>query len=40
MDEERRYRPPACIGLTIHFVHYNFVRINKALRVTPAMGRA
>jgi hypothetical protein len=24
--------------VTIHFMHYNFVRIHKSLRMTPAMA--
>ncbi len=26
-----------CHAIALHFVHYNFVRIHKSLRVTPAM---
>ncbi len=25
------------VGLALHFAHYNFMRIHKTLRVTPAM---
>ena len=26
-----------CYAIALHFVYYNFVRIHKSLRVTPAM---
>ncbi len=26
-----------CYAIALHFVHYNFCRIHKSLRVTPAM---
>jgi len=26
-----------CYAIALHFVHYNFVRIHKTLRVPPAM---
>ena len=30
-------RKPPGLGVALHFMHYNFVRIHKTLRVTPAM---
>ena len=27
-----------CAAVAVHFAHYNFVRIHRTLRVTPAMA--
>ena len=48
MEPERQYSPARCIGcdkklenhaaaVALHFIHYNFARIHKTLKVTPAM---
>jgi hypothetical protein len=29
-----------CLTIALHFVYYNFVKIHKTLRITPAMAAA